>query len=201
MYVNQHTIRRKYSFEGKGLHTGRKVCMTVEPAPENFGIQFRRSDLGEEFPLVEACVDYVSATSRGTTLDKGGVQVLTLEHLMGTLLGMNIDNALITLDSPEVPILDGSAKIYADAFSADGLQEQSAPRKYLELDHKIVCRNDNGSEMVVMPDDHFSVDVMIDFNSKVVGNQYARFESDTDLVNELAQCSTFVFFDELEPLF
>lgn len=201
MYVNQHTLKRKYSFEGKGLHTGRKVCMTVEPAPENFGIKFRRSDLGEEAPLVEACVDYVSATSRGTTLDKGGVQVLTLEHLMGTLLGMNVDNALITLDSPEVPILDGSAKIYADAFSADGLQEQAAPRKYLELDRKIVCRNENGSEMVVMPDDHFSVDVMIDFNSKVVGNQYARFESDTDFVKDIAPCRTFVFFHELEPLF
>lgn len=174
--------------------------MTVEPAPENHGIKFRRSDLGEPTPLVEACVDYVSATSRGTTLDKNGVKVLTLEHLMGTLYGLDIDNVLITLDSPEVPILDGSAKYYADAFTADGLQEQSAPRKYLELTHKIVCRNESGSEMVVMPDDHFSVDVMVDFNSKVVGNQYARFESETDFAKDIAPCRTFVFFHELEPL-
>lgn len=174
--------------------------MTVEPAPENHGIKFRRSDLGEPAPLVEACVDYVSATSRGTTLDKNGVKVLTLEHLMGTLYGLDIDNVLITLDSPEVPILDGSAKYYADAFTADGLQEQSAPRKYLELTHKIVCRNESGSEMVVMPDDHFSVDVMVDFNSKVVGNQYARFESETDFAKDIAPCRTFVFFHELEPL-
>lgn len=174
--------------------------MTVEPAPENHGIKFRRSDLGAPAPLVEACVDYVSATSRGTTLDKNGVKVLTLEHLMGTLYGLDIDNALITLDSSEVPILDGSAKFYADAFTADGLQEQSAPRKYLELTHKIVCRNESGSEMVVMPDDHFSVDVMVDFNSKVVGNQYARFESETDFAKDIAPCRTFVFFHELEPL-
>lgn len=201
MYTNQHTLKGKYEFEGKGLHTGRKVHMMVEPAPKNFGIQFKRSDLGEGAPLVEACVEYVSATARGTTLDKQGVTVLTLEHLMGALFGMHIDNALITLDAPEVPILDGSAKPYADAFSKDGLQEQNAPRKYLVLDRKVVCRNEKGSEMVVLPDDHFSIDVMIDYNSKVVGCQYARYELDTDFVKEIAPCRTFVFLHELEPLF
>lgn len=201
MYTNQHTLKHKYEFSGKGLHTGQKVNMRVEPAPENFGIQFKRADLGEDAPLVEACVDFVSATSRGTTLDKGGIKILTLEHLMGALYAMHIDNVLITLDAPEVPILDGSAYYYAEAFAKDGLQEQNAPRKYLILDRKVVCRNEFGSEMVVYPDDHFSVDVMIDFNSQVVGNQYARFEKETDFVKEIAPCRTFVFFHELEPLF
>ena len=109
MHTNQHTLKGKYEFEGKGLHTGRKVHMKVEPAPKNFGIQFKRSDLGESAPLVEACVDYVSATSRGTTLDKRGVTVLTLEHLMGALYGMpkdrfwymridNVSSVVITFD-------------------------------------------------------------------------------------------------------
>lgn len=201
MYTNQHTLKQKYEFSGKGLHTGLKVNMKIEPAPANFGIKFKRADLGESAPLVEAVVDYVSATSRGTTLDKEGVQVMTLEHLMGALYGMHIDNALITLDAPEVPILDGSAKYYAEAFAKDGLQVQNAPRKYLVLDRKVICRNEFGSEMVVYPDDHFSIDVMIDFNSKVVGNQYARFEKETDFASEIAPCRTFVFFHELEPLF
>lgn len=201
MYTNQHTLKQKYEFSGKGLHTGLKVNMKIEPALANFGIKFKRADLGESAPLVEAVVDYVSATSRGTTLDKEGVQVMTLEHLMGALYGMHIDNALITLDAPEVPILDGSAKYYAEAFAKDGLQVQNAPRKYLVLDRKVICRNEFGSEMVVYPDDHFSIDVMIDFNSKVVGNQYARFEKETDFASEIAPCRTFVFFHELEPLF
>lgn len=201
MYFNQHTLSKEYTFKGKGLHTGRPVVMTVAPAPENFGIKFKRTDLGGNAPLVEACVDYVSTTSRGTTLDKNGVRVLTLEHLMGSLYGLGVDNALISIDSEEVPILDGSAKLYADAFLKEGLKEQGAPRKYLKISEKVVCRNDKGSEVVVMPDDHFSIDVMIDFNSKVIGNQYARLEDDTDFAKEIAPCRTFVFFDELEPLF
>ncbi len=201
MYTNQHTLKGIYEFSGKGLHTGKKVNMRIEPAPANFGIQFKRADLGESVPLVEACVDYVSATSRGTTLDKDGIRILTLEHLMGALYAMHIDNALITLDSEEVPILDGSAKLYAEAFIKDGLEEQNAPRKYLVLDRKVVCRNVSGSEMVVYPDDHFSIDVMIDFGSRVLGNQYARFDSNTNFPIDIAPCRTFVFFHELEPLF
>ena len=200
MYTNQHTLKHKYEFEGKGLHTGCKVNMSIEPAPPNHGIKFRRSDLGEGAPLVEACIDYVSDTSRSTTLDKDGVTIITLEHLMGALYAMNIDNALITLNAPEVPILDGSAKFYAEAFAKDGLVEQNAPRQYLVLDEKVVCRNEKGSELAVLPDDHFSVDVTIDFNSKVMGTQSAHYEVDTDFVTEIAPCRTFVFFHELEPL-
>lgn len=200
MYLNQHTLKRTYLFQGKGLHTGKHVTMTVAPAPENTGILFKRTDMDEDAPLVEAWVDYVSSTSRGTTLKKKGVKVLTLEHLMGALYGLGVDNALISLDSSEVPILDGSAKLYAEAFSADGLQEQAAPRKYLEVKEPIVCTNSSGSEIRVEPADEFSVDLTIAFKSKVLARQDASFNSDMDFAKEIAPCRTFVFFNEIEPL-
>jgi UDP-3-O-[3-hydroxymyristoyl] N-acetylglucosamine deacetylase/3-hydroxyacyl-[acyl-carrier-protein] dehydratase len=201
MTENQHTLKCKYTFSGKGLHTGQKVNMTLEPAPVNFGIKFKRVDLGED-AIIDACVDYVTTTSRGTTLEKGEVKISTLEHLMATLNGMHIDNVLISIDAQEVPILDGSAEPYVQEICKDGLQEQSQPRKIYTLKEKIVYKDEkSGSEIIVMPDDHFSAEVMIDFNSKVLGNQYSRYTKDTDFVKEIAPCRTFVFFHELEPLF
>jgi UDP-3-O-[3-hydroxymyristoyl] N-acetylglucosamine deacetylase/3-hydroxyacyl-[acyl-carrier-protein] dehydratase len=200
MYINQHTLKGTYTFQGKGLHTGKQVSMTIAPAPENSGIRFKRTDMKDDAPLVEAWVDYVSSTSRGTTLKKKGIKILTLEHLMGALYGLGVDNALISLDSSEVPILDGSAKFYADAISKDGLAEQSAPRKYLVIKEKIECRNSSGSIITVEPSDEFSVDLTIAFNSKVLARQDARFDSAMDFASEIAPCRTFVFFNEIEPL-
>jgi len=201
MQDNQHTLKCKYTFEGKGLHTGQKVTMTLEPAPVNFGIKFKRVDLGED-ALIDACVDYVTTTARGTTLEKGDVKISTLEHLMATLNGLHIDNALISINAQEVPILDGSALPYVEAIMKDGLQEQDAPRRYFVPAEKFVYRDEQtGSEIVIMPDDEFSVDLMIDYNSKVLGNQYARLTAKTDFASEIAPCRTFVFLHELEPLF
>lgn len=196
----QHTLKCKYTFTGKGLHTGRNVTMTIEPAPVNHGIKFRRVDLGED-AVIDALVDYVTTTARGTTLEKGDVKISTLEHLMATFSGLGIDNALVNIDAQEVPILDGSAKPYVDAICADGIVEQDAERRYVELKEKVVYRDEKtGSEIIIMPDDHFSVDLMIDFNSKVLGNQYSRLDGNTDFAKDLAPCRTFVFFHELEPL-
>ena len=201
MNNKQHTLKCKYTFKGKGLHTGRNVTMTVEPAPANHGIKFKRVDLGED-AIIDAVVDYVTTTARGTTLEKGEVKISTLEHLMATFSGLGIDNALVCIDAQEVPILDGSAKPYVEEICKDGLVEQDAPRAYLELQDKIVYRNEKtGSEIIIMPDDHFSVDLMIDYNSKVLGNQYARLDETTDFAKDIAPCRTFVFFHELEPLF
>lgn len=201
MSVKQHTLKTKYTFEGKGLHTGKHVTMVLEPAPDNFGIKFKRVDIGDD-AIIDACVDYVTTTARGTTLEKGEVKISTLEHLMATLNGLGVDNALISIDAQEVPILDGSAKPYVDAICKDGLQEQNAERKYIEFKEKIVYKDEkSGSEIIIMPDDHFSVDLMIDFNSKVLGNQYARLDDNTDFAKDIAPCRTFVFFHELEPLF
>lgn len=197
----QHTIKKKYFFEGKGLHSGKLVKMSIEPACENFGIKFKRVDLGED-AIIEALVDYVTTTARGTTLEKGDVKISTLEHLMATLYGLGIDNALVCIDNQEVPILDGSAKPYIDAISKDGLQEQKENRKFIEFKEKMVYKDpQTGSEIVIMPDDEFSIDLMIDYNSKVLGNQYSRFSKETDFATEIAPCRTFVFFHELEPLF
>ena len=201
MSEKQHTLKCKYTFTGKGLHTGRNVTMTIEPAPVNHGIKFRRVDLGED-AVIDALVDYVTTTARGTTLEKGDVKISTLEHLMATFSGLGIDNVLVNIDAQEVPILDGSAKPYVEAICADGIVEQDAERKYLELKEKVVYRDEKtGSEIIIMPDDHFSVDLMIDFNSKVLGNQYSRLDGTTDFAKDLAPCRTFVFFHELEPLF
>ncbi len=201
MTERQHTLKCKYTFKGKGLHTGRNVTMVLEPAPENHGIKFRRTDLGED-AVIDALVDYVTTTARGTTLEKGDVKISTLEHLMATFSGLGVDNVLVSIDAQEVPILDGSALPYVDAICRDGLQEQDAPRKYIELKEKIVYRDEkSGSEIMLVPDDRFSVDLMIDFNSKVLGNQYSRFDEGTDFAKDIAPCRTFVFFHELEPLF
>ena len=135
-------------------------------------------------------------------MERGDVKISTLEHLMATLYGLGVDNALVTINSQEVPILDGSAKPYVEQICKDSLVEQSQPRKVYTIKEKIVYKDEkSGSEIIVMPDDHFSVELMIDFNSKVLGNQYSRYTTDTDFAKEIAPCRTFVFFHELEPLF
>ncbi len=200
-FNKQHTLLKEYIFVGKGLHTGRSVEMKLKPAPVNHGIKFHRTDIGDE-AIIAAHVDYVTTTARGTTLEKGEIKISTLEHLMAALYGLQVDNVLIEINTQEVPILDGSAKPYAEAITADGLCEQDAERDFLVIKEKMVCRdNQSGSEIILMPDNEFALDLMIDYNSKVLGNQYARFNSSVDFAKEIAPCRTFVFFHELEPLF
>lgn len=201
MQVKQRTLKQSYTFTGKGLHTGRQVTMIVTSAPENHGIKFQRTDL-EGQPVIDAIVDYVTTTDRGTTLEHGEVKISTIEHILSALAGLGVDNALILLDSTEAPILDGSSKPYTDAFTKDGLADQEADRKYFEIKEKIYYKDSKtGAELTIMPDDDFSIDLMIDFNSQVLGHQYARYSGTTDYAKEIAPCRTFVFFHELEPLF
>lgn len=201
MQIKQQTLKQTYTFKGKGLHTGLQVTMNLHPAPENHGIKFQRTDLEGE-PIMDAVVDYVTTTSRGTTLESGPIKISTIEHILSALSGLGVDNALIQLDAPEAPILDGSAKYYAEAICKDGLEEQNADRKYFEIKEKIYYKDEKtGAEITILPDDKFSIDLMIDFNSKVLGHQYARFTNETDYAAEIAPCRTFVFFHELEPLF
>ncbi|MEZ7954941.1 MAG: bifunctional UDP-3-O-[3-hydroxymyristoyl] N-acetylglucosamine deacetylase/3-hydroxyacyl-ACP dehydratase, partial [Bacteroidales bacterium] len=135
-------------------------------------------------------------------LVKGEASVATPEHVLAALYGLGIDNALISLDGPEVPILDGSSKQFAEAFSKDGYRNQDAKRVYFEVREKIVVRDEeSGSEVSIYPDDSFSAEVMIDFNSKVLGHQFARYDERTDFITQIAPCRTFVFLHELEPLF
>jgi UDP-3-O-[3-hydroxymyristoyl] N-acetylglucosamine deacetylase/3-hydroxyacyl-[acyl-carrier-protein] dehydratase len=197
----QKTIKEAVTLTGKGLHTGLEVTLTILPAEVNHGIRFQRVDL-ENKPIIEAIADYVTDTSRGTTLEKNGAKVSTIEHVMAAIVGCDIDNALVQLNAPETPIMDGSAKYFLKAIEAVGTIDQCAERLYFEIKEKTVWRDEKHNiEIVAYPDDHFSLNVMIDYNSKVLGNQYANMETMDIFKEEIAPCRTFVFFHELEFLF
>jgi UDP-3-O-[3-hydroxymyristoyl] N-acetylglucosamine deacetylase/3-hydroxyacyl-[acyl-carrier-protein] dehydratase len=176
------------------------VELTICPASENHGIKFQRIDLPEQ-PVIDAVADNVTATSRGTTLEKDGVKVITIEHIMASLWASGVDNALIRINAPEAPILDGSAIKYVNAINSVGLQEQDAECFYYTIKEKMVFRDEeSGKEIIIYPDNRFSVNVTIDFNSKVLNTQSARLESLEDFGTEIAPCRTFVFLHELEAL-
>jgi UDP-3-O-[3-hydroxymyristoyl] N-acetylglucosamine deacetylase/3-hydroxyacyl-[acyl-carrier-protein] dehydratase len=196
----QHTLKSEIRLKGKGLHTGLDVEIAICPANENHGIKFQRIDIPDQ-PVIEAVADNVTATSRGTTLEKNGIKVTTIEHLMASLWALGIDNALIKINAPEVPILDGSALKYTEAIGNAGLHEQEAECIYYTIREKTVFRDEeNGKEIIIYPDDKFSINVTIDFNSKVLNTQSARLESLEDFSREIAPCRTFVFLHELEAL-
>ena len=198
----QKTLRTSVTFSGIGLHSGVKVKMTVNPAAADHGIVFRRIDLDHK-PTIPALTDFVTDTSRSTTIERGGARVSTIEHVMAALWNMGVDNALVDIDGPEVPIMDGSAREYAAAIAAAGLEEQNAAVKYYDVTEKIsFAIEEKGVELAVYPDDEFSVSVHIDYNSRVLGNQYATFmPARDDFAQAVAPCRTFVFLHELEPLF
>ena len=197
----QQTVRKNYSFEGKGLHTGKVATMVVMPAPVDTGLVFRRVDV-EGCPEVEALAENVSNTARSTTISKGQASVSTIEHILSALTGMGVDNAYIEIDNVEVPILDGSAKPYIEAMWADGFEQQDAPRRYIEINETIEIRNDEtGSVVRIEPAEEFSYDIMVDFNSRVLGVQHAIWNPSVVYAEEIGVCRTFVFFHEIEFLF
>ena len=197
----QQTLKKSYTFEGKGLHTGKVAKMTIKPAAADTGIVFRRTDIGED-AKVPALAEYVSSTARSTTISCGEATVGTIEHVLSALTGMGVDNAEIDIDNVEVPILDGSAKPYIDAIWKDGFQEQDALRKYIELKEAIEVRNDEkGSVVRIEPADEFSYDIKVDFNSRVLGVQNARWDDSVVYAEQIGVCRTFVFFHEIEFLF
>lgn len=197
---NQQTIRQVYSFNGKGLHSGVAINMVLLPAPVNHGVKFCRVDIPGK-PTIEAVASNVAGTQRGTVLKKGEISVSTVEHLMSALFGLGIDNLLVEIDGPEVPILDGSALEYVKSISKVGLEVQNEPRRYFELKEPIHYKDaQTGSSISLFPDSNFSIDVMVDFNSDVIGNQHASYTPETDYSNEIAPCRTFVFLHDILPL-
>ena len=197
----QQTLKRNYSFEGKGLHTGKYAKMTVCPAAENTGIVFVRTDIGPD-AVVKALAENVSTTTRSTTISQNGASVSTIEHILSALTGMGVDNALIEIDNVEVPILDGSAKPYIDAIWADGFVQQNEPRKYIEIKETVEVVNEEvGSIVRIEPAEEFSYDIKVDFNSKVLGVQHAVWNPSTVYAEEIGVCRTFVLFHEIEFLF
>ncbi len=197
----QKTLATEYAFQGKGLHTGKVSNMVLRPAPVDTGIVFHRTDLGE-MAVVEALAENVSSTARSTTISKGDASVATIEHLMSALTGMGVDNAIVEIDNVEVPILDGSARYYVEAISKDGLKEQEAERRYITIPEEIEVRDEKtGSYVRITPADAPSMDITVDFGSKVLGVQTAHWDESTDYATQIGPCRTFVFFHEIEYLF
>lgn len=200
MVVKQKTLAKSFKIEGKGLHTGVMVTMEFFPAPVNHGFKFKRVDL-EDQPIIEADVDLVIDTSRGTLLEKNGARIGTIEHALAALVGMDLDNVLIEVNNEEAPIVDGSSKYFVEAIEKVGIVEQDAEREYFEITEKIEMRDEkSGAHIIALPDNDYSLNVMISFPSAVLNNQYATLDSIQDFRKEIAECRTFVFVREIEFL-
>ncbi|MEI6555704.1 MAG: bifunctional UDP-3-O-[3-hydroxymyristoyl] N-acetylglucosamine deacetylase/3-hydroxyacyl-ACP dehydratase [Paludibacter sp.] len=196
----QNTIKQAFTLSGKGLHTGLEINLTFKPAPENHGIKIKRIDM-EGQPEMDAVAEYVTETTRGTVLQKGEMQISTIEHVMSSLYALGVDNCLLEVDAPEFPILDGSAKFVVEGLQKAGVEEQNADKEYYIVRKKIEYSiPETGAKITILPDDTFSVDVHIGFNSTVLANQFASLSSLDNFAEQVANSRTFVFVHELEPL-
>jgi UDP-3-O-[3-hydroxymyristoyl] N-acetylglucosamine deacetylase/3-hydroxyacyl-[acyl-carrier-protein] dehydratase len=196
----QHTLSESVSISGTGLHTGILVDMTLQPANPGFGIQFQRIDLPNQ-PLIKADCDLVTDTSRGTTLQVGDAKVSTVEHILAALVGLGVDNLLIELNGPEIPIMDGSSAPFIEAIEKVGVLEQDAAKAWYSIDENIFHYDeDKRVEMVAMPALDYQITALIDFNSPVLGTQHAALKTIKDFKSEISPCRTFCFLHELETL-
>ena len=199
MADKQHTIAQPVSITGKGIHTGKEVTLTFKPAPDNFGFVFKRIDLDHQ-PEIPADVDLVVDTSRGTTLEFNGARVHTVEHSLAALVGCGIDNVLMEMTGPEMPIMDGSSKMFVDALHEAGMKEQTADRNYLELPSNIYFNDEQKDvRMAAYPQSNYEVSVEIDYNEPVLGTQVA--EANIKQFNkDIAGSRTFCFLHEVQFL-
>ncbi len=201
MSEKQRTLANEVSLSGKGLHSGVDVKVTFKPAPANHGYKFSRVDLPGS-PVIDALADNVTETSRGTTLVQGEASVATIEHILAAFAGMRVDNVLIEIDGPEAPIMGGSSRMFVESIKKAGIVEQQEERNYYAIKEKITFSDEeHGVDLIIYPDDHFSAHVLIDYNSKILGNQYAILDQLDEFEKEIAGSRTFVFFHELEPLY
>ena len=196
----QRTIRRPFTFQGKGLHTGLDITLTLRPAPAGHGIKIKRVDLPDQ-PVIDALAENVDGTTRGTVIKRGDVQVSTIEHALSALYALGVDNCLLETDAPEFPILDGSARAYVEAIGEDDIEQQTEDREYFIVRKRIEYGlPGSGSRIVLLPDDHFSIDVHIGFKSQILNNQFATLPSLEQYKDEIADARTFVFVREIQPL-
>jgi UDP-3-O-[3-hydroxymyristoyl] N-acetylglucosamine deacetylase/3-hydroxyacyl-[acyl-carrier-protein] dehydratase len=196
----QHTLGAEISISGTGLHTGVNVDLTLKPANPGFGLQFQRIDLAGQ-PTIKADCDLVTDTSRGTTLEDQGAKVSTVEHVLAALVGMGVDNCLIEVNGPEMPIMDGSSMPFVEIIEEVGVVEQEAAKAWYSLDQNIYHYDENKRvEMVAMPSVEYQITTLIDFNSPVLGTQHAGLKHMRDFKAETAPCRTFCFLHELEML-
>ena len=200
MTEKQRTLKESIVFNGVGLHTGEAVTMEICPAADNHGYKFQRVDL-ENQPIIKADVDYVVATDRGTTLEQNGARVYTTEHVLAALYASQVDNALIKINGPEIPIMDGSSILFVNEIERVGFEDQQADREYFELNENIPWEDlEKGIEFLAIPDVNYRLTVMVDYNSPVLGTQHASMYQLSDFKKEIAKCRTFVFLRELDYL-
>ncbi len=198
--MKQQTLNQSFTFKGKGLHTGLNIEAEFCPAPINHGYKFQRVDLPDQ-PIINALAENVIESNRGTVVGNGQAQVSTIEHAMAALYAMGLDNVLIKVNAPELPILDGSSIKYVEAIQAAGIVEQDADKDYYVVKHKIELADEaTGSKIMVLPDEEFSVEVKVSYNSPVLENQFASLEHLSEFAAEIAPSRTFVFLREIEPL-
>jgi UDP-3-O-[3-hydroxymyristoyl] N-acetylglucosamine deacetylase/3-hydroxyacyl-[acyl-carrier-protein] dehydratase len=197
--MKQHTLNAAFSFESKGLHTGLHLHATFLPAAENTGIRICRTDL-EGRPTYEAVADYVTATERGTVLERGAWKVSTVEHALSALYALGVDNCLIEVDGPEMPILDGSAKLYVKAIQKVGLQEQDAEQKVFVVKEPIEYISERGNKMQILPSDKYEVEVTITYPTGLLREQKAELYDLAEYTREISSARTFCFVREIEPL-
>jgi UDP-3-O-[3-hydroxymyristoyl] N-acetylglucosamine deacetylase/3-hydroxyacyl-[acyl-carrier-protein] dehydratase len=197
----QQTLKNEGSISGHGLHSGKTVTMTLKPAPTNHGIKFQRVDLPKQ-PIIDANCDFVIPSERSTTLDKDGIKLITIEHILSALAGLQIDNALVCVDNEEMPILDGSASPFVALIKKCEILRQEETRELFQLKNNLIIEDPGtGSKIIAMPSDSFKVTVMVDYNSQIVGPQHASLDHFEDYEKEIAPCRTFVFFHELKALY
>lgn len=197
--MKQHTIKESFSLSSVGLHTGLHITATFNPAPANTGICLRRIDLPKH-PCYQALADYVSATERGTVLEYGKWKVSTVEHALSALYAMGVDNCIIDVDAPEMPILDGSARFFVKEIQRVGLEEQDAEQKIYVVTEPIEYISEHGNRMRIEPCDHYEADVTIAFQSVLLREQHATLTDLTKYPKEIASARTFCFVREIEPL-
>ena len=197
---NQHTISKPVSLKGVGIHTGQEVNLTFKPTKENQGYVFCRVDLPEK-PLIEASINFVVNTDRGTNLDKNGIKIRTSEHVLAALVGMEIDNILIELDAPEPPIMDGSSKYFVEALKKAGIKKQDAVREeYVVKEPISYYDEDSGSDITVIPSENYEVTAMVNFGTKILGTQNATMKNISQFNDEFSNARTFSFLHEIEML-
>ena len=197
--MKQHTLKDSFTLSSVGLHTGLHVTATFHPAPENTGLCLRRVDLPGQ-PCHQALADYVSATERGTVLERGKWKISTVEHALSALYALGVDNCIIDVDAPEMPILDGSAKMFVEAIQRVGLVEQNAEQQVYVIKEPIEYISEHGHSMRIEPCDHYEIDVTIAFDSKLLREQHATLRNLADYPIEMASARTFCFVREIEPL-
>ena len=198
--IKQRTLKENFILNGIGLHTGKDIHVNFLPAPDNHGIKIKRVDLEEE-TIIPALAEYVTGTQRGTVVSKGSVQVSTIEHAVAALYAMGIDNCLIEVNAPEFPILDGSARHYVDAINRVGTEEQDSYKDFYIVRRKMeVCDPETGAKLTLLPDDSFSINSFIEFESQLIHNQSASIENMNEFAKEIAPARTFVFVRDIEQL-